>query len=173
MQVSETRIKVDVEYPKSIIKPFEFKDLDDFETSILDILNLVITEGWQYQMGYDYNHQLIFTKDKVTLLLEYRKEENRTSNEFKISFSNLDLGEGYDQKHKWVLDKVISFRAHLIEKTHPKLMKDLNKFIHHYDYQDMVKERESSKKSIMEKKSKLDEILASIHRDRRIDEILN
>lgn len=126
---------VNTEYPKSIVYPFEFHDLDDFETSVLDILNLAITEGWQYQIGYNYRHNMLFTKDKLALLFEYEKEE--LAGEFKIVFSNFEFGEGYDPKYKWIENKMISFRSGSIEKSHSKLIKDITKFIHHHVYQDI------------------------------------
>lgn len=169
-KMSKQEIEIDVEYPKSIINPFDFTDLDDFETTVLDILNLAINEEWDFSVGYPGRNNILFITDELSLLIEYEKVDS--GDKFNINFLRFEIGEEYDHKYRWIVKKLMSFRFGSISKSHPKLIKNLNRFIHHYVYQDMINLRESSKTNIMEKKSKIDQILISTKRDRRIDDIL-
>lgn len=162
---------INLEYPKSIVRPFQFYDLDDFEATIIDILNLVTGEGWSYKIGTKYdNHRLTIQRGDAALLLSYRFEV--TGDNFKAEFTSFEFGTGYDPAYEWLRNRSIDFRASTIEKTHKNLTKSINQFIHQVEYNYMVDEREKTKSNILEQKSILDIILTPIRRDRRINDIL-
>jgi hypothetical protein len=163
-------LSIDLDYPKSIVKPFEFKDLDDFETSIIDILNLVINENWKSDLGYYHYHYLLLTNGNIDLLIKFDKVES--GDKFEVSFNGFDFGGKYDYEYRLMFNPIINFRESSL-KDHKNLKKVLNKFIHHYVYNNMLDIRNSTKLEIFNKKSKLDEILISVRRNRRIDDILN
>ena len=162
------KLKLDINYPKVIVRPFEFTDLDDFETSVMDILNLTISEKWDVDMNYHYGDQMIISKGDLTLLITYDKKEELDYS-FKISFRSFKFGKGYTN-NTFFKECIISFYNSDVKNKN--LTKNINKYSHNFVYNNMVNIREKTKLEVLKKKSKLNDILLPITRDRRIDEIL-
>lgn len=158
-----------VDYPTTVISPFKLTDLDDFETIIQDTINLVIEEDWEWMKCYINIHDAYsFEKNNMRLNILYDKEIREEK--FKLKAYRFEFGMGYDPTYNFFQKSLIRYYHH---DGNNAVNKMITKFIHQLHHNEMVKEREDSKKEILEKKSILDQILIKFTRDRKLDNLLD
>lgn len=161
--------KINMDYPNTIINEFKFEDLDDSQEYILDLINLVICEKWTYTYQYRYDEGYLFTKGDMGLLITYSRSENK--GKFSANFSKIELGQKYDYQYNWFGESIFRYDR-VNDKSFKKVNNSIDSLIHHCIHNEMVKRYQETKKVAIEKKNVLDNILLSIRRDRRIDDIL-
>jgi hypothetical protein len=162
--------KINIDYPNTIIKEFKFEDLEDAPSYILDLINLVISENWTYTYVYRYSDGYLFTKGDMGLLINYSREDNK--GKFKSRFSRIELGKYYDHHYGWFSESIFYYKRN-DNKSFKNVNESIDNLIHHSIHNEMVKKYQNDKEYAIEQRNKLDEILISVRRDRRIDDILN
>lgn len=166
---------LDINYPKSIIQEFCFEDLEDSEQYIIDLINLVISEKWNILRKYSMGGFYLFTKDDLGLVIYYTQKVDKNGKTFTTKFNRLEFGKIRQRKTKKqyaVFDEYI-FTHKRSGKNFKKSNSIIDNLLHQCIYNDMVDNYNITKEKTLKIKSKLDDILIQIIRDRKLNNLLD
>lgn len=148
------------DFPDVNLREIRWGDSDDHNQNVLDIINLVISEEWEYKIDSGSRKLLKYEKEDLFLSIEFKVSENENdSNKFKVDLNSFEFSKGY---------KTL-FRLYFDSKN-----QDLNvkKLVHNCYYQYLLENRRKSESRLNNSQDELDQILINVKRDRRIDDIL-